>query len=654
MSVHDPIAWAAEKVPPAAEVFFRGPAFARPQISPDGHRLAALTRHDDHRYALTMIDLESRRAQVLVKQPGLSVSSFAWKGDDVLLVSLQNDEGANALQSIDLRTGQANPLNLLNTERRGRVASFLFGDPKDVICPWNDGTLRRVDVRTGKSVRIERDVPGMKRWVFDAAGIPWAGLGYLGERWIFIWRSSPSAPWQRREEPGIHRPSIDPLALMRGGGRLAVIERMPGRPARLASFDLTRGSTEEIFQHDRVDVGTVQLWGHRPEPAAAVYVTDREQRHAFLPEAAACYGLVATALPEHDTRLISFSRDNQRIVVEAKNDRDCGAFYLLDRSTGQLMNIGAAEPALPSSALSPSRWLEFSSRDGVPLSGRITLPRDVPRPPLLVRFGPNLVGPRATNTFDPIAQFLASRGIATVRFHPRGTEGFGLDFLRAGDLEITSRVLDDTEDGIAAAVKHGYVDEKRIGLLGMDDGGISAFHAAARGGFRALVNLNTPMVIRNRDLEQLVPSDRDNVELTALAGGSAQAIAYIHSLDPLQAARRLRIPSFHWYPPGETAHEMTESGRLLKSALRKATLPAVFHLDPLAERNFRFDPFDNTLRDLNYRVPLRVTKPMQTVQIVFDSDETVTAGVIEPAAITARRFEALVAFLNEHLGGAAH
>ena len=600
---------AAEPAPTllSAEVYFQLPTFAAPQISPDGQRLAALTRFDHRHYALAVVDLNTGKSEVLVKEAKVSVTGFGWKSDRLLLVTLVNDDGGHVLQSLDLQTRKANPLHRLNEASAGPVANYLFDDPAFVICPWSDGNLRRVDVRTGRSEQIERTVQGIDRWIIDPAGVAWAGIGYIGEKWVFIWRAEPGAPWQRREQHGIHRATIFPLAVLPAEKRLIVLEQVPGRTARLAYFDLKTATTTELYSHPRVDVTGLKMWGHRWEPAAAAYSTERNSYHAFLPEAAECYRLLADALPDVDCDVISFSRDDQRTIVEARSDRNPGTYYLLERKAGRLAVVGLAFPALPARALVASRSFEYNARDGMALTGIITLPAGVARPPLLVRTGPALVGPRADNTYDSVAQFLASRGIASVRFHTRGTDGFGKDFLRAGDLKITTTVIDDLEDGVAAVTERKWVDGTRVGLLGVAAGGITAVHATGRNRFKVLVNLNTPMTVRHYDVEQLAPSDRDNAELTGILGGSAAANAYIKSLEPIDAVAKVRIPSFHCYPAGEAGHEMAESGRMIKSALAKSGVPCAFHLEP------RFKP------------------------------ET------DKAKLTGARFEAIAAFLAKHL-----
>ena len=573
----------AGEPPPSASDFFLPPSFAHPQISPDGRRLAALTLHDREHYALVSLDLETQAAEVFVKEKEVSVASFYWKSDDLLLLLTENS-GGRWLQSLDLRTRKVNNLDRLNRESTAALPSLLPKDPEHVLAPWSDGGIRKINVVTGRAVEIERGVPGIDHWIFDDDGTAWAGIGHHHFKWTFVWRAQPGAPWQRRDQPGVQHAAIYPVALMPDRRRLVVIERAPGAPtARVAAFDLATAKTEPIFASPDFDVVTVLLWGRRAEPCAANYGLQREQRHFFHEEAAACYRGLAAALPEHDATVVSFSKDEQRAIVHAVHDRDPGSYYLLDRGSGQLGQLGPARKVPKRETLAPSRFFETKARDGLPLSGRVTLPPDTPRAPLVVRVGRGIPGPRALNTYDAAAQFFASRGYASVRIHVRGTLGLGSAFLRAGDLELTGGMVRDLEDGVAWLAEQGWIDRERVAILGDDFGGITAFHAALTGRYKVMINIATPMVLKNYDLAQLSPSDRDTAELTELLGGSAAANRYFKSLDPLAAAAKLAIPSFHYYPRGAAGHEMVESGRLLKSALAKGRARAQFHLQPVVK-----------------------------------------------------------------------
>jgi dipeptidyl aminopeptidase/acylaminoacyl peptidase len=578
--------------PPPADWFFQLPSFTRPLLSPNGRMLCALTRFDHRHFALVLLDLESKKADVLIKEPKLTVTGFAWKNDELLaVITLHDDEYPinhfedryhPQLRSINLSTHKVNDLAILNSERTGDLASMLPNDPYCVLIPWDDGHLRRVDLRTGKSEDAEPTIRGIDHWVIGPDGTVWAGSGYHDEKWTFIWRTRPREPWQRRDQPGIHNAEIYPLAIMPDQKRLIVVDRTSRNYARLALFDLATATMTGLSHCGTADVTSVMDWGFEREPGAARWEADRQHLEFFLPEAEECYRKVAAALPNSDLEFVSFSRDNQRVIVRTHGADDAGGFYLLDRKTGQLRLIGSERTALQSVKLASSQTFQFKARDGLTITGRITQPANIPHPPLIIQLGSNIPGPMATNYYDPVAQYFASRGFATARIHVRGTAGLGAEFQRAGDLQLATGMVGDLEDGAAWLAAQGMIDPQQAILLGEGLGGITAIHATARSkAFNALVNFKIPMVTRHYELEELTPSDRDNHELTGALGSSAAALKYLKSLDPLQVAAQLKLPSFNYYPRQETANAMVEDGKMLEKVLRKGRSVFRMYMPPL-------------------------------------------------------------------------
>lgn len=555
--------------PPAARLYFEPAGFLNPQLSPNGRQLAVQTLHDGRHHALALVQLDDGKIRILVKHSTISVTYFEWKADDLLLLVAESDEGRQQLLSVNPATRQTNDLTRLNRERSGSVASTLPGDPDHIICPWNDGGIRRVNVRTGRPVEIDRGLPGISHWVIDGSGRVWAGIGHHDRKWTFLWRTEPGAPWQRRDWPGAHHAELFPVGVMPDGRRLVVVDRTTGDTARLAFFDLRTTATTAIFQQEEIDITTMQNWGFRREPCAAVYDAERRRRHFFLAEAEECHRRLQEALPASDLECVSFSRDDQRVIVRAASDQDPGTYYLLDRPAGKLAVIGRSRPALEPVPPAASRPFRFAASGGRPLEGRITLPRDATRPPLVVRLGPGLPGMPATHTFDPVAQFLASRGLASVRIHIRGTPGRGRALQRAGDLQLATGMVQDLADGVAWLARQGWTDPARVALWSTDAAGLVAAHALPEGPYRAFVNFNAPMFTHTYELAQLSPSDRENEELVDLLGGSAAANRYLKSLDPLRAAARWTCPGLHLYPRTADGDQLVEDGRALQAALRK-------------------------------------------------------------------------------------
>jgi dipeptidyl aminopeptidase/acylaminoacyl peptidase len=132
-------------------------------------------------------------------------------------------------------------------------------------------------------------------------------------------------------------------------------------------------------------------------------------------------------------------------------------------------------------SLAPMRPVTIASRDGLQLSGYLTLPRgaepkNLPTV-LLVHGGPWM----RSNWGDPFrsddasyAQFLANRGYAVLEVDFRGSTGYGRSFLAAGIGEFGGKMQDDLLDAVHWAVETGTSDPKRIAVMGWSYGGYAA------------------------------------------------------------------------------------------------------------------------------------------------------------------------------------
>jgi dipeptidyl aminopeptidase/acylaminoacyl peptidase len=120
------------------------------------------------------------------------------------------------------------------------------------------------------------------------------------------------------------------------------------------------------------------------------------------------------------------------------------------------------------------RPITFKSLDGLPIHGYITLPPNISKRqqvPLVVipHGGPH--GIRDTWGFNPEAQLFASRGYATLHINFRMSDGYGLDFFRAGFKQTGRKIMDDLEDGVHYVIDQGWADRDNIGIYGGSHGG---------------------------------------------------------------------------------------------------------------------------------------------------------------------------------------
>lgn len=115
----------------------------------------------------------------------------------------------------------------------------------------------------------------------------------------------------------------------------------------------------------------------------------------------------------------------------------------------------------------------YPSYDGTPISAFVYLPPGA-RPD---RAAPAIVyvhgGPAAQhmNGWAPLVQYLASHGFAVIAPNYRGSTGFGRPFEEANMMDMGGGDLRDVVAAAETIVASGYVDPRRVGIMGGSYGG---------------------------------------------------------------------------------------------------------------------------------------------------------------------------------------
>ena len=566
---------------PSADSFFKPADFKSPKLSPGGNAIAALTRFDDRHYELTLITLPAMTARSIAKSPDKTVQGFWWKNDDLLLLLVEDDQGGRDFRSLDLRTGKFNQLDELKKYLLVEFISELPDDPDRMLfkcfstVPNDRRAATAINLKTGEDTMVEESAPGISTWMLNRSGEVVSGLGELDRETFVLWRAKKTSPWNRRTLAVDKLSPIIPLGIAPDQHRLIVVDYRQNPTGRICYYDPADEKTEEVVGPRTVEPKRLQFWGRRPEPAAIIYETDHDEFHFLNAEAEAAHRWLEKALPGTERDYVSFSRDNSRAIVFARQDRNPGVYCLLEIPTQKLKIIWSAQRALNPTATVRSRPFNFVTSDHETVTGRITLPAGIERPPLIIATGPKLNLRRLAANFDAVAQFFTSRGYAVARVNSRGTAGFGREFSAKGDFQIGTGMARDQMEAATWLAGQNWVDGKRMAILGEEWGGVVAFACATEHGpFRALINWDSPLDLADRAVSTFSVSGRSDTELFAAAGGKKIAQAYGKSISPLNTAAYISVPSFHSYSPARNGAANPPAGdvKKLESLLKKRGL----------------------------------------------------------------------------------
>jgi len=455
-------------------------AFA-PSLSPDGGQLAFRTSITG-KPQLWVVDATGGWPHQLTF--GESVTFHAWSpaGD---WIAYGSDRAGNEREGFWLISPDGTvERELLPPAEAFRVFGGFTRDGRHILYSTTERTglefdIHRIDVETGEDVAI-----------------------LLGRRGLYVESIAPD-------------------------GSKVLLSESRGEDANdVLLFDVATGEVDTLFApEDRASYGAF-AW--QPEGGGFYLTTNQDREHSGL----ARYDVGVRALewietPERDVEDVGLSYDG-RYLIWTTNEGGYSALHARDLSNGAAVTtpdlprgiyavawaeganvaaISVVGPQVPgdiwtwtpatgtssratesdAAGLDLSRMVvaephDFRARDGVTLHGLLYLPPGTAgdrKPPLLLSVHGGPTG-QARPEFDPVIQYLLTRGIAVFDLNYRGSTGFGKTFARLNDRRQRESEYLDMQDAVEWLAEADLVDASRSAVMGGSYGGYLTMAAMAR------------------------------------------------------------------------------------------------------------------------------------------------------------------------------
>lgn len=634
------------------ELFASLPLLSQVALSADGQQVAGLLNEGDRTVVVTRAVDGGKLTGVLTNNnQEFRIRWVRWVGNERLLVSVEFASRRDFVGTAETRLLSVKPdgtglFPLIENPSvvGGLVGSRLTQQIQDRVIDWmpDDGqhvllaldepgrvlpAVYKVNVATGARTMVKTPERDTYTWLSDTRHRVRVGVRNTGEsrevrvcdpdgkNWRTAWK------WEHLEDAvtplGF---GVDPQELYVAayhGGRLAV------QSVRLDDPALARTVR---FSHPTQDVdgalvrlpGTGEVIGVRSGDSEGDGPAARPE--LWHPAWRAQMRAVDAGLPGRENRLLQVSTDGQRYLLYSSGNGKPGVYYLGDRRTGDMFELGAMYPGLDPAALVGKHPATIKARDGLDLNAYLTLPAGrrkgdggPPLPMVLLPHG----GPHSRDDmdFDTWTEFLADRGYAVLQVNFRGSVGYGHAFATAGLKRWGLEMQDDLTDAVGWAAASGIADAGRVCIVGASYGGYAALMGAVK----------TPDLYKCAvsfagvsDLPDLIAHQSDYVlgreAMEVLVGKAWGDRERLRATSPSRHADQIRVPVLLAHGTSDRVVPVDQSETMAK-ALRRADKPHQF---------IEFDKGDHFLSRYTHRLAF------------FKALETFLDQHLQPAGLAAR------------------
>lgn len=592
--------------PPTVSDFFKRPSVRRPKLSPSGRYLAIQAAGRDDRMWLAVMDLQTMDSpQFIAGFNDADIAQHYWVNEDRLVFQISdNPDGSTSIAAEGLwaveRDGSKqrqlihSQFNFVSStvtiaDRRLELVWSLHSVPtdgsNDVIVqrrrwshePESMGVqLARLDTRTGITRSLNQGLPDYTiQWVLDSRNEPrllqtfhqgksqWFRRGADGS-WQPWFEDDGYAP--KRPEPIWVGPEGEMLgeASYQGYTALFRLDPATGEREKLPLVSLKGYNYEGRLVYDHA---ARRLLGVH-------YENDAPSTAWFDPVMKAMQADIDAKLPGSVNRIeCERCLGATNIVVTALSDQRPPSYFLYKPAAKSLEVVAAAPAALRPALMGQRDYHRIKARDGLELPVLVTQPagrvRGKTPTVVLVHGGPYVRGTHWP--WEPMAQFLASRGYLVLEPEYRGSTGYGSELFHAGWKQWGLRMQDDIADTLAWAVKQGWADPQRACIMGASYGGYAAMMGAVTQGdlFKCAINwvgvtdIGLMSSIHWSDFSE----EWTRYGMKRLVADPATDAEQMRKTSPLLRAKEIKMPLLMAYG-GEDRRVPLKHGTDMKAALR--------------------------------------------------------------------------------------
>ncbi len=474
--------------------FGSSPGMLSPRISPDGSMIAFLKADPWGTAVGRVLDTATGSVHPLVspEHDNETVAWCGWANETRLLCGLQRTRMVVGRPSVSTRMIAVNAdgtgrLDLMGArlenalaQVQDRVMNWLPDDPAHVLVEEpgrNCSGISTLNIYDGRLRSVERCRGRTYRWITDSEAVPRLFRRTTPAEFIWNVRRDVNGPWEElRRKPITDIEDIFvPAGFADDPDELLYFSRDDGRIALFAMDFQDADRSRLLFSHDDVDLAGAQWLGSPPRFVSATFITEQLNVRYFDEHVRRVYSLLEERFPGAQIRIVDENRERRYYLAVVSDDRDAGAYYVIDTVDRSVTMLSRNRDALDGRALAPIERISYTARDGTSIPAYLTRPianGSSRRAAIVLPHG----GPsrRDYRRFDYLVQFFAAQGYTVLQSNFRGSRGYGVGWEGDGGFRDWRQVVADITDGTRYLATSGIAAPDRICVAGWSFGGYAA------------------------------------------------------------------------------------------------------------------------------------------------------------------------------------